>query len=67
MVSGMPTGANWLTKRWQNAAQPLHMALFFQAVIFVLIVVDVPFPATAFVGGTTGCVIAALRLQKSTR
>lgn len=64
MVVRVTVRGSWMTRRWQDAAQPLYVALLFQAVIFVLIVIDVPFAATAFAGGTTGCVIASLRMQK---
>ena len=56
---------SWLTRRWQDPVQPLHVALLFQAVIFVLIfAVDVPYAAAGFIGGTVGCVIASLRMQQ---
>lgn len=61
---GVTQGANWWSRRWQDSAQPLFVALLFQAVIFVLVVADVPYAATAFVGGTIGCVIASLRMQR---
>ena len=61
----MDRQASWLTKRWQDPAQPLYLALLFQAVIFVfLVAVDDPYAAVAFIGGTVGCMVASLRLQK---
>lgn len=63
-----PGPPSWLFRRWQNPAHPLYMAVAFQVVLFFLIVVlDYRYAAGGFLGGTIGCIVASLRLQKSDR
>ena len=54
-----------LFRRWQNPAQPLYMALAFQGVVFLLIyATEWQYAAGGFLGGTVGCIVASLRLQR---
>jgi len=52
-----------LFSRWHDPRHPLYLAALFQVGIFGLILAGVPFGAVALAGGTTGCLIASLRLQ----
>jgi len=61
-----PVG-NSLLSRWHDPRHPLYLAALFQATIFVLILADLPAAAMVLVGGTIGCLIASLRLQREQR
>lgn len=49
---------------WHDPRHPLYVAGLFQVAIFVLIVLNRQYVAGGFVGGTMGCLIASLRLQR---
>lgn len=55
-----------LTRRWQDPAHPLYLAVAFQVVVFVLVcIAEQPYAAGGFLGGTVGCILASLRLQRA--
>jgi len=53
-----------LFSRWRDPRQPLYVAALFQVATIVLIFAKQQYSAVAFVGGTIGCLIASLRLQR---
>ena len=63
----MSAVGKFLFSRWQDPRHPLYLAALFQATIFVLILADLPAAAMVLVGGTIGCLIASMRLQRERR
>ena len=53
-----------LFSRWPDPRQPLYVAALFQVVILGLILANQQYAAVVFVGGTIGCLITSLRLQR---
>ena len=73
----MPFGAaisrvleRWLTSGigcsgWEDPRYPLHLALAFQVLTFLtLFLMDEPYGAAGWIGGTVGCLLNSLRLQR---
>jgi len=63
----MSTVGTFLFSRWHDPRHPLYLAALFQAAILVMILAGLQYGAVSFVGGTVGCLIASLLLQRQRR